>query len=288
MSGAVDAGAVALEVAVTSPVGARAARDGGADRVELSTALELGGLTPSLGALQGCLEVDGALDVHVLVRPRPGDFVYDADELRTALLDVAHAVGAGAAGVVVGALTPAGELDTDHLAAAVAVARSVRPDADVTLHRAVDQLARPAEHVARLAALGVTRVLTSGGAASAPEGVDELARAVAAGRAAGGVEVMAGGGVGPASVAALVGAGVAAVHLSAKRAAAARLPTRTAVGAGPAGAPGAAAGAAAGDAHWVTDADVVAATRAALDAALSAAAGTPASGRAGRPAAPPR
>ncbi|MEH3077472.1 MAG: copper homeostasis protein CutC [Quadrisphaera sp.] len=244
-----------LEVTVDSPGGARAARDGGADRVELCSALELGGLTPSAGALGACLSEEGALPVHVLVRPRPGGFTYDAEELRTSLRDVEAAVAAGAAGVVVGALRArdgALSLDEAFLAEAVQRARAVRTDVEVVVHRAVDQLAAPSRVVAVLAELGVDRVLTSGGAPRAVEGIAELTAVAAAGRQSG-VEVMAGAGVRPEQVPALVEAGVHAVHLSARR------PVRAA-------GPRVAVGPADDGVHSETDPALVAAVRAALDA----------------------
>ena len=253
---------VQLEVAVDSPAGARAARDGGADRVELCAALELGGLTPSAGALTSCLELDGALPVHAIIRPRPGDFTYTAEELSTALRDVEAAVARGAAGVVLGALRLRNDvlaLDESFLAEAVARARAVRTDVEVVLHRAVDQLTSPSRAVAALAGCGVDRVLTSGGAIRAVDGLTELAATAAAGREAG-VEVMAGSGVRPEQVAALVRAGVDAVHLSARRPAR-RSGGTTRVSVGPADT----------GTHSETDQTLVAAARAALTAAVGAA-----------------
>jgi copper homeostasis protein len=253
---------VLLEVTVDSPAGLRAAAEGGADRVELCAALELGGLTPSPGALARCLEVEGALPVHVLVRPRPGGFVYDADELRTSLRDAEAAAAAGAAGVVVGALRDDGgrlALDGAFLAEAAQRARAASPlgaALQVVLHRAVDQLPSVAAAVEGLADLGVDGVLTSGGASRAVDGLAELGRASAAGRACG-VEVVAGAGVRPDQVAALVGAGVQAVHLSARR------PARAA---GPAGVSRVSVGTADDGGHAVTDPALVAQVRAALDA----------------------
>jgi len=254
--------AVGLEVTVDSPAGVLAAAGGGADRVELCAALELGGLTPSPGALARCLEAaDGVLGVHVLVRPRPGGFVYDADELSTSLRDVEAAAAAGASGVVVGALRDDGDrlaLDAAFLAEAAQRARAASPlgaGLEVVLHRAVDQLPSVAAAVEVLAELGFDRVLTSGGAARAVDGLGELARASTAGRASG-VQVMAGAGVRPDQVAALVGAGVHAVHLSARR------PAPPGVGAGSR----VSVGTADDGGHAVTDAALVARVRAALDA----------------------
>jgi len=243
--------AVALEIAVTAPAGALVARDGGADRVELCVGLELGGLTPSQALVEATHET--GIPAHALVRCRPGGFVYDDDDLALMEREVRTVLRSGAAGVVVGALRPDRTLDEDALRRFVDAARSVAAHAEVTLHRAVDHAADPVATVARLAGLGITRVLTSGGAPSAPAGAATIARMV---EAAGPVQVMAGAGVRPDDVRALVATGVAAVHLSAKR---------SVVEPGHGGVPMGSGDD--GSAHAVTDADVVAAARSALDAA---------------------
>ncbi|WIE75877.1 copper homeostasis protein CutC [Curtobacterium sp. MCSS17_007] len=242
---------VALEIAVTSAAGARVARDADADRVELCVGLELGGLTPSQALVETTHET--GIPAHALVRCRPGDFVYDADELALMEREVRAVLRSGAAGVVVGALGPDRSLDEDALRRFVDAARSVSARAEVTLHRAVDHAVDPVATAARLADLGVTRVLTSGGASSASAGASTIARMV---DAAGPVQVMAGAGVRPGDVAALVATGVAAVHLSAKRPVAAGNHGGVPMGSGDDG-----------SAHTVTDGAVVAAARAALDAA---------------------
>ncbi len=180
---------VALEIAVTSPAGAIVARDAGADRVELCVGLELGGLTPSQALVEATHET--GIPAHALVRCRPGGFTYDADELALMEREVRTVLRSGAAGVVVGALRPDRSLDEDILRRFVDAARSVAAHAEVTLHRAVDHAADPVATAARLADLGITRVLTSGGAASAPVGAATIARMV---DAAGPVQVMAGAG----------------------------------------------------------------------------------------------
>lgn len=240
---------VALEIAVTSPAGATVARDGGADRVELCVGLELGGLTPSQALVEATHET--GIPAHALVRCRPGGFTYDDDELALMEREVRTVLRSGAAGVVVGALRPDRTLDEDALRRFVDAARSVSAHAEVTLHRAVDHAADPVATVAELADLGVTRVLTSGGAASAPAGAATIARMV---DAAGPVQVMAGAGVTPADVAALVATGVAALHLSAKRSVGGAGHSDVPMGSGDDG-----------SGHTVTDAALVAAARAALD-----------------------
>jgi copper homeostasis protein len=241
----------ALEIAVTSAAGAVTARDGGADRVELCSALELGGVTPSQGLVEATVAT--GVPVHALVRCRPGGFAYDADELDVMVREIRALVRSGVAGVVVGALREDGSLDVDAVrwfveaaldaaaqqpgttpqqpAQTPARARGSRPvpgvspleprPLQITVHRAVDRAADPVAAVAALAGIGVTRVLTSGGASTVGAGLAAgvLPRMV---EAAGDVQVMAGGGVQLGDVPALVAAGVDAVHLSAKRAQAVR------------------------------------------------------------------
>lgn len=219
-----------LELAVQDVAGVRVAAAVRAARVELCVALgATGGLTPSIGLIEMAVETAAAeaasrtahdaagllvrpppVEVHPLIRPRAGGFVYDDADLAVQVCDVRAAVSAGAAGVVVGALTAAGEVDTRAVATLVAAAGG-HP---VTFHRAIDTLADPLGALDTLAELGVTRVLTSGGAARSIDGVECLHAMVD--RARGRLEVMAGGGVRPDDIAALVEAGVDAIHLSAK------------------------------------------------------------------------
>lgn len=210
-----------LEIAVQEVAGVRVAAEVGAARVELCVALgATGGLTPSLGLVEAVVDAarsatraDGRvrpLEVHTLVRARAGGFVYDADELGVHLRDARSMVAAGASGVVVGALTPEGEVDAGQVARLVEAADG----AEVTFHRAIDTLVDPLEAVETLCGLGVTRILTSGGAERSVDGAEQLQQMVEV--AAGRLQVMAGGGVRPVDVATLVGVGVDAVHLSAK------------------------------------------------------------------------
>ncbi|MEV0039971.1 copper homeostasis protein CutC [Streptomyces sp. NPDC050804] len=243
----------ALEIAVTSPAGARVARENGADRVELCAALELGGLTPS-AALVEAVAREG-LPVHVLVRCRPGDFVYAAEEITLMAAEVRSVIASGACGVVIGALTADGALDTMAVARLVEAARASGRPVDITLHRAIDQSADPVATAALLPSLGLTRVLTSGGAPTAAEGRETIAAMAAA---APGVQVMAGGGVRPADIPALTSAGASAVHLSAK--------TRALTPRGGRWVPLGTGGASAEqDTHFVTDPEVVAEARRAVE-----------------------
>ncbi|MDQ0892716.1 copper homeostasis protein CutC [Agromyces ramosus] len=207
-----------VEIAVQDVAGVRIALEAGAARVELCQALEVGGLTPSAGLVEAAVELAAAASagpfVHVLIRPRGGGFVYDADELDQVVRDIRFVRSLGAAGVVVGALTDAGALDLSAIAAFVDAAEVL----DVTVHRAVDASADPLGSVASLGGTGVRRVLTSGGASDCRTGLATLTAMVGATRST--LEVMAGGGVRVGDIAALAAAGVDAVHLSARRRAA--------------------------------------------------------------------
>ncbi len=200
---------VAVEIAVQDAAGARAAIAAGADRLELCQALTVGGLTPSLGLLEQVLSaVDPSL-VNVLVRPRGGGFVYSRDEVDLVSTDIRECVARGVGGIVVGALTAVGDVDRDALRRW----HDAAGDAAFVFHRAIDASANPFDVLDALQEERVDRVLTSGGAARSIDGIPVLSRLATQ---SGPVEVMAGGGVRPADIAALIDAGVRAVHLSAR------------------------------------------------------------------------
>ncbi|MFF5624231.1 copper homeostasis protein CutC [Microbacterium sp. NPDC012755] len=204
---------LALEIAVQDPAGVRVAGAVGAARVELAQALALGGLTPSPATLELSIEAarEAGPEVHVLIRPRAGGFHYDADELAVSERDVRRAVDAGAHGVVIGALDASGVLDLD----AMARLRDAAGGASVTLHRAIDVTPDPLATLRAARELGLRRVLTSGGASAAVDGIDTLRALVA--EAEGAIEIMVGSGVTAASARALAATGVDALHFSAKR-----------------------------------------------------------------------
>jgi copper homeostasis protein len=199
---------IVLEVAITSPEDALAAQANGADRLELSCALELGGLTPSLGTL---LEVKQAtlLPVFVLVRPRPGGFCYTASEFHQVQRDVEVALGNGADGVVIGVLHADGTVDRPRCAALVRQAAG-RP---VVFHRAFDVTPDPFAALETLIDVGFRRVLTSGQQPTALAGADLLAEMVR--RCAGRLEVLPAAGVNADTAPALVArTGCDQVHAS--------------------------------------------------------------------------
>lgn len=205
-----------LEIAVVSAAGAGAAASEGANRIELCSSLELGGITPSQGLMEASMEhVDGRLEIHPLVRSRPGDFRYSASDLDTMVHEIRHLLAQGAHGVVIGALTPSGEVDVHAVQRLVGAARDANPEAQLTFHRAIDQSKDPLVALEQLMELGFTRVLTSGHEASAGAGLPTLTSMVE--RAGDALEIMAGGGLTLGDIPAMHAAGLSAVHLSAKK-----------------------------------------------------------------------
>lgn len=200
-----------LEICAADIDSVYAAAKGGADRVELCCALSEGGLTPSVGMIQESLSVPG-IKVNVLIRPRSGDFLYSEAELRTMLRDITICRELGVNGMVFGALTPEGDVDTVICRRMAASAGALHK----TFHRAFDMCRNPRQAVRDIIALGFDRILTSGQAATAMEGAD-LIRDLQ--QEFPGITFIAAGGVTPDNAAETVGrAGVREIHASAKTA----------------------------------------------------------------------
>lgn len=197
-----------LEVCVDSLDSALAAQEGGADRIELCSSLAEGGLTPSLGLLEEARS-QLHIPIHAMLRPRGGDFCYSPPELMAMQRDLEHFKQAGADGVVLGILEPDG---TIAQAATQKLLEQARP-LSVTFHRAFDLTRDPFEALEVLLALGVDRLLTSGQAATALEGLGLIRQLLEA--AQNRMAIMPGGGV-EASLKAILQTGVQEVHLSAR------------------------------------------------------------------------
>ena len=177
-----------LEICIDSVDSALAAEAGGADRVELCSALVEGGLTPSRGLLT-VVRRQVKLKVAAMIRPRGGDFCYSDDEFAIMEADLATAKEAGADVIVLGLLNPDGTIDAERTARLVKQARPL----SVTFHRAFDMARDPFEALETLIGLGIDRLLTSGQEKSAVEGLDLIAELVR--RAGDRLIVMPGGGV---------------------------------------------------------------------------------------------
>ncbi|EIM01424.1 copper homeostasis protein CutC [Rhodanobacter thiooxydans] len=200
-----------LEIAANSVASALAAQEGGADRVELCIALELGGLTPSHAQIALARE-RLRIPLYVLIRPRAGDFLYDDLECETMQRDIEACVALGCDGVVLGVLDAEGEVDMPRCRALIAAAGKL----GVTFHRAFDLSRDPARGLEDIVALGCERVLTSGAQASAVKGVALIRDLVA--QANGRLTVMPGAGITAQNIAALAAAtGAREFHTSAKR-----------------------------------------------------------------------
>ncbi len=201
--------AVIVEACVDAIDAAIAAERGGAGRLEVCGELLQGGVTPSaglIGAVWECVQIP----VFVLIRPRTGDFLYSDAERDVMLRDIEVARSLDVDGVVIGALTRDGDVDVE-------VTRDLKEAAgplEVTFHRAFDFARDQDVALETLIELGIDRVLTSGGAASALAGAARLARLVQlAGER---IAVLAGGSITPANVAEVVRAtGVREVHVRA-------------------------------------------------------------------------
>jgi copper homeostasis protein len=197
---------ILIEAAVESLDDARAAIAGGAHRLELCADLDAGGTTPARSLVTDVL-AEANVPVLVMIRPRPGDFVYTRTERERMRDDIGIALRLGAAGVVLGALDESGHIDVPSTQELVAAAQG----RSVTFHRAIDDTPDVLGAIDSLASLGVARVLSAGAAPTAVEGADTLAAMVA--RAGDALRIVAGGGVRAANVATIVRrAGVHEVH----------------------------------------------------------------------------
>ncbi|MCA9002946.1 MAG: copper homeostasis protein CutC, partial [Planctomycetes bacterium] len=149
---------ITVEVCVENRAGALAALQAGAQRVELCAALDLGGVTPSAGEIESALEV--GIETVVLIRPRAGDFVYDADEVRVMRRDMERAWDMGVRSFAIGALTPTGDLDRAALSALTEVGRGTPEDpGTLCCHRAFDGTRDPRAALELLVELGFARLL---------------------------------------------------------------------------------------------------------------------------------
>lgn len=186
-----------VEVCIGSVADAQAAAAAGADRLELCSATEVGGLTPSAGLIEAVTaKVD--LPVLVMIRPRPGGFCYDAAEFDVAMREAKQVLQQNVAGVVFGFLDAEGNVDREQCRQMVELAG----DHETVFHRAFDVVPNPLVAVDTLVELGITRLLTSGQEASTIDGVGLIRQLMD--RVDGRLQIMPGGGINASNVQAVV------------------------------------------------------------------------------------
>ena len=202
-----------LEICIDSLASARAAIHGGADRIELCSALALGGLTPYTALLRQIRE-ESDIPIRCLMRPRAGDFLYSQDEIDLMVRQIKELKSAGADGFVIGCLTAHGDLDDDAMKPLIDAANG----AALTLHRCIDVSCDPLETYLQAAHLGFDTVLTSGAASCCTDGLETLRKLLDLRDRFHGPEVLIGAGVNPNNIRTLISKlpHAAAFHASCK------------------------------------------------------------------------
>lgn len=161
-----------LEVCCADIDSIRKAAEGGAHRVELCQDLEIGGTTPSAEMIDYAIKI--GIRTHILIRPRGGNFVYSPEETDCMVHAIRMAQAKGVAGVVIGALTPEGNIDTDTCRRLINEAKGM----SITFHRAFDECIEPSQALEQIISLGCHRLLTSGHAPCVDEGLELLKKLV--------------------------------------------------------------------------------------------------------------
>ncbi|HOY40075.1 MAG TPA: copper homeostasis protein CutC [Bacteroidales bacterium] len=200
---------VLVEVCLESVQSAVIAEKAGAHRIELCSALDLGGITPSQGLIRSVCEAV-SIPVFVLIRPRQGDFIYNSTELSLMNRDIELAIEAGAKGIVSGVLDATGCVDSK------ATQQLIRASGGLpfTFHRAFDRTNNPMSALSAIIELGADRILTSGQASNVKAG-SELIRSLID-KAANQITIMPGGGLTPENVGCILQTGATEIHLSAR------------------------------------------------------------------------
>lgn len=183
-----------LEVCCADLQSVRAAIEGGADRIELCRDLDLDGLTPTREMIREAVRLchPAGVKVHVLIRCRDGNFVYSPDEVKTMTNEIRAALDEGADGIVVGALTPNGDIDLDACRQWLTCITEHKQHSSTTFHRAFDVCRNPLQALQQISNLGFTRILTSGQAPTAEAGIPLLRQL-----AHHGITILAGAGISP-------------------------------------------------------------------------------------------
>lgn len=199
-----------FEVAVDSIESALTAQDSGANRVELCADLGIGGITPSYGMIV-VAKAQLHIPIHVIIRPRRGDFLYTEAEFEIMRRDIEYAKSVGVNGVVIGILQADGNIDIDRTRVLVELARPL----SVTFHRAFDMALDPYQALDELMELGIDTLLTSGQQPTAEQGLPLIADLVK--QSAGRITIMPGSGINPDNIRSIIdGSGADTFHFSGK------------------------------------------------------------------------
>ena len=201
-----------LEICADSFETALAAEKFHAKRIELCANLNEGGTTPSFGMIQKCAALK-SVEVHVMIRPRSGSFIYTEIELDIMARDIVTSAIAGAKGVVFGCLTKENELDLPSTLFLCEAA--LKQKMEITFHRAIDFIDNYEKTLDDLINMGVTRILTSGGKNTAIEGIERIKEIVELSKNK--IQVMAGSGVNSSNAKQLISTGIQALHFTARK-----------------------------------------------------------------------
>lgn len=178
-----------------------------ADRIELCSNMNIGGLTPSMGLIELALK-KSKIPIHCLIRPREGHFIYDKYEFKTIISDILKIRKLGVKGIVVGTITDDFEINTKQLDLIINKANGL----DITFHRAFDCLKFPEKAIKKLSSMGVTRILSSGGKGTAIKGINKLIKWKSISKQL--IEIQPGGGINEHNVQNFIDNKFKSIHLS--------------------------------------------------------------------------
>lgn len=202
---------IGIEVCIETFEEAKIAASADCNRIEICSALALGGLTPSIGFIESCLTLKN-IESHVLIRPRAGNFNYTQAELELMKTDIYRIAGLGVKGVVFGCLDASKRVDINACKALIEIAKTNH--LEITFHRAIDSTTNYFSSFERITDLGFDRILTSGQHLTAEKGLDNIKKLISENKSS--VEIMAGGGIKPENIHHFLGVGLDAVHFSLK------------------------------------------------------------------------
>ncbi|MFH1001573.1 MAG: copper homeostasis protein CutC [Bacteroidota bacterium] len=202
---------IGIEVCIETFEEAKIAASADCNRIEICSALALGGLTPSIGLIESCLKLKN-IESHILIRPRAGNFMYTKSELEIMKNDIARAADLGVKGVVFGCLDTANEIDSLACELLIKIAKS--KNLEITFHRAIDFTTDFLASFKKISSIGFDRILTSGKELSAEMGLLNIKKLISENKSS--IEIMAGGGINPENIHHFLGVGLDAVHFSLK------------------------------------------------------------------------